>query len=222
MLVAPKYDTFEDKTKQEFKVKLGDKEYTLQIASTKAELRKGLMGVNNLPENEGMLFVYDEPQEDLWFTMEDTSIDLDIVFIDSEGVVTSVHSVKAKDSNPIEDEANNAQFVLEVNINSGIKVGDELEDYSDEEPEDEDFTDEDKETLSQSKMLVLDENGNVQYKLEGGERIFSRIKTKQFIKAAIKAFRSDNDLDYRRVGRIVLKELEAQDNREPEYVNKPE
>lgn len=201
---------------------IGNKQYKVAIAKTEEEKYLGLSNVTSLNENEGMLFVYDEPQEDLWFTMEDTSIDLDIVFIDSEGNVTSVHSVKAKDPNPIEDDANNAQFVLEVNINSGIKVGDELEDYSDEEPEDEDLTDEDKETLSQSKMLVLDENGNVQYKLEGGERIFSRIKTKQFIKAAIKAFRSDDDIDYRRVGRIVFKELDQQDNRDPEYVEKPE
>ena len=201
---------------------IGDKQYKVAIAKTDEEKYTGLSNITSLKENEGMLFVYDEPSEDLWLSMEDTSIDLDIIFIDSEGNVTSVHPVKAKDPNPIEDDANNAQFVLEININSGIKVGDELDDYSDEETEDENLTDEDKEILSQSKMLVLDENGNVQYKLEGGERIFSRIKTKQFIKAAIKAFRSDDDIDYRRVGRIVLKELEAQDNREPEYVNKPE
>jgi len=157
-----------------------------------------------------MLFIYDEPQEDLWFTMEDTSIDLDIIFIDEEGNVTSVHSVKAKSEDPIEDDKNNAQFVLEVPFGSNIKAGDEVTiEGTPDEDLDEDLTEEDKETLSRSKMLVLDENGNVQMKLEGGERIFSRIKTKQFIKAALKAYRTDDDLDYRRVGRIVFKELEA-------------
>jgi hypothetical protein len=58
-------------------------------------------------------------------------------------------------------------------------------------------------------MLVLDSNGDVQYKLVGGERIFSRIKTRQIIKAVLKAYKNDTDSEYRRVGRIVLKELDA-------------
>lgn len=198
---------------------IGDRHYKVAIAKTEEEKYTGLSEITSLKKDEGMLFVYDSPQNDLWFTMEDTSVDLDIIFIDSEGEVTSVHSVKAKSVDPIQDTANNAQYVLEVPYGSGIEEGDELEDYS---GEDEDLTDEEKETLSRSKMLVLDENGNVQAKLEGGERIFSRIKTKQFIKAAIKAYKSDEDSDYRRVGRIVLKELDAQDNREPEFVNAPE
>lgn len=202
---------------------VGEKKYKVAIANTEEEKYTGLSNITSLAEDEGMLFIYDEPQEDLWFTMEDTSIDLDIIFIDEEGNVTSVHSVKAKSEDPIEDDKNNAQFVLEVPFGSNIKAGDEvtIEEIPDEDL-DEDLTEEDKETLSRSKMLVLDENGNVQMKLEGGERIFSRIKTKQFIKAALKAYRTDDDLDYRRVGRIVFKELEAQDSREQEFVETPE
>mgnify|MGYP002520756027 FL=1 len=49
-----------------------------------------------------MLFVYDEP-DDLIFTMEDTSIDLDIIFIDESLTVVSVHSVRAGDEDPIEE-----------------------------------------------------------------------------------------------------------------------
>ena len=200
---------------------IGEKHYKVAIAKTEEEKYTGLSQTTSLKDGEGMLFVYDEPQEDLWFTCEDMSYPIDIIFIDEEGNVTSVYSVEAGSQEPIEDTANNAQFVLEVNINSGIKVGDELIDYSDEDSN-EDLTDEDKETLSKSKMLVLDENGNVQFKLDGGERIFSRIKTKQFIKAAIKAYRTDDDNDYKRVGRIVFKELEQQDNRDPEYTQVPE
>ena len=58
-------------------------------------------------------------------------------------------------------------------------------------------------------MLILDSEGNVQAKIQGGERIFSRISTKRMIKAALKAYKTDADVDYRRVGRIVLKELDA-------------
>mgnify|MGYP004568245833 CR=1 FL=1 len=144
--------------------------------------------------------------------MEDTSIDLDIIFINEDLIVTSVNSVKAKSTRPVQDKANNAQYVLEVNYHSGIKEGDQMS-----EP----FTDEDREQIKNSRMLVLDSNGDVQMKLEGGERIVSRIKTRQLIKAALKAYRSDNDSDYKKVGRIIIKELNAQDNRDPEYVTKP-
>jgi hypothetical protein len=44
------------------------------------------------------------------------------------------------------------------------------------------FTDEEKEIASKSKMLVLDSDGNVQMKLFSGERIFSRIFTRKLVK----------------------------------------
>jgi uncharacterized membrane protein (UPF0127 family) len=49
------------------KVKLGNKEYTLDIASTQNELRKGLMGITNLGEHEGMLFDFgEEGNHEMW------------------------------------------------------------------------------------------------------------------------------------------------------------
>jgi len=208
-------------------ITVGTRTYKVSVAKTDDEKYTGLSKETELPKDQGMLFVYDEPQEDLWFTMEDTSIDLDIIFIDEEGVVTSVHSIQAHDPDPIPDEEGNAQFVLEVNIGSGIRVGDELDAYDDEEDieykeDGGEFTDEEKETIKKSKMLVLDSNGDVQMKLQGGERIVSMIKTRQLIKAAIKAFKSDEDKDYIRVGKLIFNELDAQDGRDPEYVDSPE
>lgn len=201
----------EDEVHPSESISIGNKTYNVQIAESEEEKEVGLSKIKELPEDCGMLFVYDQPQEDLWFTMEDTAVDLDIIFINEDLEVTSVNSVKAFDPQPIPDVAGNAQFVLEVNINSGIKKGDEMESP---------LTDEDKENIKNSKMLVLDSNGDVQMKLEGGERIVSRIKTRQLIKAALKAYKSDNDSDYKRVGRIILKELNAQDSRDAEYVEK--
>lgn len=201
----------EDEVHPSESISIGNKTYNVQIAESEEEKEVGLSKIKELPEDCGMLFVYDQPQEDLWFTMEDTAVDLDIIFINEDLEVTSVNSVKAFNPQPIPDVAGNAQFVLEVNINSGIKKGDEMESP---------LTDEDKENIKNSKMLVLDSNGDVQMKLEGGERIVSRIKTRQLIKAALKAYKSDNDSDYKRVGRIILKELNAQDSRDTEYVEK--
>jgi hypothetical protein len=85
-----------------------------------------------------------------------------------------------------------------------MEVEDELE------QEDDNLSEEEKQFAGQkNKMLVLDANGDVQMKLSGGERIFSRICTRKMIKAAIQAYRADTDLAYRKVGRLVLKELDA-------------
>lgn len=189
---------------------IGDKEYDVTVADTPELRKEGLEPYSYLKDDEGMLFIFDEETTD-YFTMKNCAIDLDIVFIDSEGEVIQVSSIKAYDSKPITCEEP-YQFVLEVNINSGIEVEDELE------QEDDNLSEEEKQFAGQkNKMLVLDANGDVQMKLSGGERIFSRICTRKMIKAAIQAYRADTDLAYRKVGRLVLKELDSQDQREPEY-----
>ena len=189
---------------------VGDKEYDVAVADTPELRKKGLEPYSYLKDDEGMLFIFDEETTD-YFTMKNCTIDLDIVFIDSEGEVIQVSSVKAYDSNPVTCEEP-YQFVLEVNINSGIEVEDELE------QEDDSLSEEEKQFAGQqNKMLVLDANGDVQMKLSGGERIFSRICTRKMIKAAIQAYREDTDVAYRKVGRLVLKELDQQDQRTTEY-----
>lgn len=191
---------------------VGNKAFEVEIADTSEKRREGLSTIKKLDEGEGMLFVFDEVQDYVTFTMKDTDIDLDIVFIDEEGTVINVEHAKAHDPEPFEEEE--VMYVLEVEYRSGIRVGDDFE------IEDEDFSDEDKEELQ--RMLVLDSDGNVQAKIEGGSRIFSRKSTKRMIKAALKAYKTDNDLDYRKVGRIVLKEINAQNSREKQYVQLPE
>lgn len=189
---------------------VGDKEYDVAVADTPELRKKGLEPYSYLRDDEGMLFVFDEETTD-YFTMKNCGIDLDIVFIDNEGEVIQVSSVKAYDSKPITCKEP-YQFVLEVNINSGIELEDELE------QEDESLSEEEKQFAGEhNKMLVLDANGDVQMKLSGGERIFSRICTRKMIKAAIQAYREDTNIAYRKVGRLVLKELDSQDQREPEY-----
>lgn len=193
---------------------IGGQEFDVAIADTPESRKKGLEPYGYLRTDEGMLFIFEEESTD-YFTTENCAIDLDIIFIDDDGEVIDVKTVSAYDPEPVIcDEP--YMFVLEVNANSGIEEGDQLS------QEGEEFDEEDRQTVSKNRMLVLDSNGDVQYKLVGGERIFSRIKTKQIIKAALKAYKTDTDIDYRRVGRLVLKELDAQDARNPEYTSLPE
>ena len=191
---------------------IGNKEYDVEIADTEDERKDGLSRVEELGEDEGMLFIHDDVTSG-YYTMEDTSIPLDIIFIDEDKKVISVNSVEAYSEDPVQCE--NYKYVLEVNISSGIKEGDTFEFDNDDLDEDE------KKQVSKSKMLVLDSNGDVQMQLEGGERIFSRIFTRKLIKTALKAYKNDSDMYYRKVAKMVFKELDAQDSRDPEYVESP-
>jgi len=44
-------------------IKIGNKEYEVLVAETEEEKTKGLQDVEELDDDEGMLFVYDEPQQ---------------------------------------------------------------------------------------------------------------------------------------------------------------
>lgn len=183
-------------------IEIGGKKYKVELAETEKQKVKGLMHVKNLPKNEGMLFIYDTPQT-VYFWMKDTLIPLDIIFIDEDYEVISVYKGKPNDETLVQED--NVQFVLEVNQNSGIKKGDDL-----------DFDDEN----GKSPMLVIGSDGKPQMQIVGGERIFSRRSTKVLIKKAKKADRTKLDKDYKDLGRYAFKELDRQDNRKPEYVHK--
>lgn len=187
------------------KIEIGDKEYNVEVARTEEEKIKGLQEKESLGENEGMLFIYDEPQE-LAFWMKDTAIPLDTVFIDEDGEVISVQQGQPYDETLLEEDG--VMYVLEVNQNSGIQPGDELDIEEDDDNK-------------QPVMKVLAPDGSTQMELEGGERIFSRKNTKTLIKMAKRAYSSELDKDYKALGKKVFKYLHIQDTNTPEYVDTP-
>ena len=193
-----------DKESNLVDITIGDKKYKVEIADTSEKQEKGLMGRESLPKDQGMLFIYDEPQ-DLSYWMKDTLISLDIIFIDDDMEVVSVKQGQPMSEEPITE--NDVQYVLEVNSNSGIEEGDQLviEDSDD----------------SEYSMHVLFPDGSTQMNLKGGERIVSRRETKILIKKAKKAEASKTDEAYRALGRYIFKVLKRQDSREPEYVDSP-
>lgn len=135
--------------------------------------------------------------------MKDTEIPLDIIFIDEDLEVLSIYKGQPNNQDIVEED--NVKYVLELNINSGVSVGDEVE-----------LEDEDDDEVG--KMIVLASNGETQMELEGGERIFSRKNTKILIKQAKKADVSKSDSDYKRLGKSMFKYLKIQDGNDPEYV----
>ena len=69
-------------------LKIGSKEFTLEVADTMATQEHGLMQRDSMPPSHGMIFVFaDETDHD--FYMKNTRIPLDIVFIRPDGRVLS-------------------------------------------------------------------------------------------------------------------------------------
>ena len=183
-------------------IHIGDKEYNVKEAHTEEEKRKGLQDVTELPKNEGMLFFFDQPQEvSMW--MQNTLIPLDIIFINEDDEVIKVVQGVPNDETPI--VVQDTLYVLEVNVNSGIKEGDELE-IEDDGP----------------IMKVLAQDGTSQMFLFGGERIFSRKNTVVLIRKAKKADKTKSENDLRALGRYMFKCIKGQDERPSEYVKSPE
>lgn len=186
-------------------IKIGNKSYLVKVAKSEEEQQKGLQGKESLKDDEGMLFIFDPPQKvDFW--MKDTTIPLDIAFIDEDGEV-----MKVVEGNPNDDSlisCDNTAYVLEVNAGSGITEGDDLELEEDDD--------------SGPVMKILASDGSTQYELWGGERIFSRNNTKVLIKKAKKAEQSQDDKDYKALGKYIFKCLKIQDGRDPEYVKLPD
>ena len=192
-------------------VNISDKTYKCQLANTEEQRKKGLMGVDYLAPDEGLLFEFSkEGTYEFW--MKDTPLELTQISINSDDEVEYVYQATPNDETLIQFE--NCKYLLEVNRTTEIQRGD-------------DFEIDDSDDLNKYVMKVLAPDGSTQMNLQGGERIFSRISTKKMIKQAKKAnsVRDNNDLfekACKKLGKICLKELYAQNHRDQEYVQIPE
>ena len=198
---------------QETIINISDKIYLVQIAETESDRETGLSKTEKLDQDSGMLFVIPEGHSQVAFTMEDMSYDLDLIFINEDDEVYDVQYGKAGSKDPIISTSEDiVKYVLEVNPNSGIKIGDELEftDCPDCEEVDEEEV---------NKMYVIGPDGQPQMELVGGERIISRKETKELIRKAKQAKKSKSDLDYKKLGRYMFRILDGQNSRPEEYVN---
>ena len=128
--IHPGYETTEVRVTTPDGDRLGS--VTAAVADTPDLRYTGLSDTESLPEDRGMLFVYDAVGEHT-YVMRRMDFGLDIVYADDEGVITTIHHAPAP--GPDEDGEDQrypgrGQYVLEVNYEwtteRGVETGDVL------------------------------------------------------------------------------------------------
>lgn len=89
--------------------------YEVYIADNNQSRATGLMNIKTMPDNEGMLFVFQESQNQS-FWMKNTFIPLDIIFFDSNKNFINYHgNAKPLDESIRYTSDRPAKYVLELN-----------------------------------------------------------------------------------------------------------
>ena len=105
-------------------------DFTVELAITADERRRGLSGRESLPPDAGMLFVF-EGERVLSFWMKDTLIPLDILFIDGERRIVDIHTMPPQPGVTdaelaVYRSSEPAMYALEVNAGVAAELGLEL------------------------------------------------------------------------------------------------
>ena len=103
--------------------------FTVEIAKTPSERRRGLMFRPPLNQISGMLFIFpDLAKRSFW--MRNTPQSLDILFADNQGKIVTVHAHTIPNSDYLYESDVPAQFALELMAGqveaNGISVGNAL------------------------------------------------------------------------------------------------
>ena len=96
-----------------------------QVARTVEQRAMGLMYRQNMPEREGMLFVFEHPMQQC-FWMKNTFLPLSTAFVDDDGTVVNVADMQPQTTDS-HCSAKPVRYVLEMNrgwfAKKGIKQG---------------------------------------------------------------------------------------------------
>lgn len=110
-------------------MRLGGKEFTLEVADNAGAREIGLMNRDSMPANHGMIFVFASEQP-LSFWMRNTRIPLDVIYVAASGKIVSIHQMQPFNTRGV-PSAGPAKWAIELNQGTaaalGLKPGDELD-----------------------------------------------------------------------------------------------
>lgn len=97
-------------------------EIEMETAKTMEEHARGLMYRPEMPENQGMLFIFDEERYQSFY-MRNTIISLDIIYVNANKEIVDIYKeTKTMDETSLPSAAP-AQFVVEINAGLCDKYG---------------------------------------------------------------------------------------------------
>jgi uncharacterized membrane protein (UPF0127 family) len=216
-----------------FPIKIDNNEFNVAVADTLELQKKGLSGLERLGKRKGMLFIFGQSRP-VNMVMTDMNFGLDFVFLDQDWKIVQLASLTKDNANSIASYIP-VNMVLElpegiiselnITLDSKVEPNEELitqfqgvkqfksgglfelvgekiykVKISDVKPE-------------EGKLQILNENGEVAANIQTDCRIFSRKDTKNLIDT----YKTGDKIQ---LAKLMVKILDEQDSRKPEYVTK--
>lgn len=101
-------------------------DFVLEVADTPEKRQLGLMDREELPENHGMVFIFDQPTTSS-FWMKNTLIPLDMVFLDQGWNILHIeHDVQPCEADPCELYSSPTDYTYVIELNAGAAKSLEL------------------------------------------------------------------------------------------------
>ena len=193
------------------KLNVGNEQFTVKVASSDASRKRGLSGLKSLPNGHGLVLKYDKPTF-MTVTMRGMNFPLSLIFV-RDSTVIAIKKANTWDQDI--DIGKAIDFVLEINKGDegSIKIGNDVS-WVGEKTENDTIIMAEGGITPDGNLHVLDEDGKVQMNVEGNERVFSRIHTRQLYNLSLNA---SEPADFRRIGRAMVRMINKQDNQKPQF-----
>lgn len=112
---------FSKQAKPKSQITIAKQTFSVEVATSSAEQQKGLSGKDKLPQDQGVLFVF-QKADHYPFWMKEMKFPIDIIFIKDNKIVSITHNapiVKKDDNNPPIYQSE-VPFTHALEINSGL------------------------------------------------------------------------------------------------------